>query len=111
MTDEEALGTPHEDRAAPSVPDPSGPPTPVEAADPVLNTISALGVGAVAVAGLCLAAMATTRPTMGATRSAKLEWERRQAQVEQAIQAQDAAPAPCAQVDAEAIGGERGPAR
>jgi hypothetical protein len=72
------------------MPDPSGSPKPAQAAEGAVRLIRALGIGAIVIGGLYLAATATTTSTIGATRSAKLEWQNRQGQIDQAIQ-QDAA--------------------
>ena len=63
-------------------------PEPVAADDPGLRAITALGVGAAALGGLFTLSALTARPTCGATRSAKLEFERRAAAIEQAIRDQ-----------------------
>jgi len=85
--------------------DPAGPPVPVartaESAGPGLMT-SLLTV--IAGSGVLLTMCSlTTQSCRGATRSARLEWERRQAQIEQAIAADEAL---CAEA-AEARQGER----
>ena len=81
--------TPSAEGLAAKLADPSGPPQPV-ASDDVLNTIAFVGVILVALGGLMVPVFTSTRHTAGATRSAKLEWENRQQQIEQAIQAEQA---------------------
>jgi len=77
---------PEDERIAGQMPDPTGPPRSVPKGDPVLNLIATLGVGLVAVGGVMFASFATTTRTCGATRSAKLQWEQRKLQIEQAYQ-------------------------
>ena len=73
--------------------DPGGAPRPVAPSDPMLKLIAALGVGTVALGGLLVPAFLTTGQTCGATRSAKIEWERRQLQIEQVIREDQDVPA------------------
>jgi hypothetical protein len=93
MENEQSVPRPEEERLAASMPDPSGPPQPVEATEGGLNWVTGLGIGVIVLGGLFWAANASTTRTAGATRSARLEWQSRQAQIEQAIQ-QDAAKTP-----------------
>jgi hypothetical protein len=86
--------------------DPAGPPQPVEKADdlapppespaggdPVLAFLTAAGVGLVALGGLVvLPILCSARATMGATRSAKLQWQDRQGQIERAVRQDQADP-------------------
>jgi hypothetical protein len=88
MSDEELQSPEPEDRLAPEMLDPSGAPQPVKPDDPVLRGIAQLGVIAVAVGGLMLPLFAEVGPTCGATRSAKLQWEQRQQEIDAAIQAE-----------------------
>ena len=81
------------DRLAAQMPDPSGPPQPVKVKDPVLSAIAGVGVACVAIGGLMLPMIASTGHTSGATRSAKLRWEYRQRQIEQATQEDQSDPA------------------
>jgi hypothetical protein len=90
MQNEESLPRPEEEKLAAQMPDPSGPPQPVEQGDPVLSLITAVGVGLVALGGLMLPAFVSTGHTAGATRSAKLHWESRGRQIEQAFQEEQA---------------------
>lgn len=71
-----------------SLPDPSGHPNPVADAVSFLGNAAAtvLAMGACA---LVVAAIAV--PTMGATRSAKLQWQERNRQAEEAIKKAEAA--------------------
>jgi hypothetical protein len=68
---------------APSPVDPSGRPTAVEAWDPVLNLIAALGIGGVIVLGTWVATGALERHTMGNLRSTKINWQQPPAQTGQ----------------------------
>jgi hypothetical protein len=90
MSNEEEVVQPVEQRTAdqpsvPAAPDPAGPPEPVGKNDPTMGMLTALGVGAVALGGLIVPAFLGGGATCGATRSAKIEWETRQRQVEQAL--------------------------
>jgi hypothetical protein len=64
----------------------SVPPIPEEGRVPLLANISMGTISmAVAGAGAIVLIGGTLTPTVGATRSAKLEWQRRQQQIEQAV--------------------------
>jgi hypothetical protein len=67
------------------LPDPAGPPQPVRRDDPVLATLTGIGVTVTAAATFLVLTGVTMRPCCGATRSAALEWQSRSAQVEQAF--------------------------
>ncbi len=85
------------------VPDPSGPPVPVASA--VSWTSVAMATFSVlACSGIAFVLLGSlTSPTMGATRSAKLQWEQRRAEIDRAIDEQlarrQAAPDRSAQLD------------
>ena len=68
-----------------AMPDPAGPPEPVEADDGVLRGLSVAGVVLVAAGGLLLPMVASTNTTMGAMRSTKIQWEQREAEVRRAL--------------------------
>ena len=68
-----------------SMPDPAGPPQAVEKDDDVLRGLSVLGVVLVAGGGLLLPLLASTGATAGATRSTKIQWEQRQAEIQRVI--------------------------
>lgn len=90
MSDERPLDEPQVDRVEPQNPDPSGPPEPVLAEDKFLTGLRALGIGAVALTGLVVICPATFGPTCGATRSARVQWDQRRQEMEQAAR-EDAA--------------------
>ena len=69
-------------------PDPDDAPTPVDRDDPVLKAIGAVSVTLAALGGLLIPAFTTVRATAGATRSTQLEWERRQCQIERAVESE-----------------------
>jgi hypothetical protein len=83
MSDEKTIRN-SEELLAKQMGEPSGPPQAVEARDPVLKAIAGLGIAAVVAGGLLIPAMCTTGSTRGATRSAKVKWEQRQQEIEQA---------------------------
>ena len=64
--------------------DPSGPPQSVAQKDPVRQLLTGVGIGVVVLGGLLLPATCSTHDTGGANRSAKLRWEERQKQIDQA---------------------------
>ncbi len=74
-------------------PDPSGPPQPVNRNDSKWRVIATVGVSTVALGGLFIPAFLNLGRTSGATRSAKIQWEQRQRQIEQVIQEDQAAQA------------------
>ena len=78
-----------------AMPDPAGPPKPIEKDDNVLRGLSVLGVVLVAGGGLLLPLMASTGATAGATRSTKIQWEQRRAEIRRAA-AEDQSSAPAA---------------
>jgi len=86
MNDPERPRQTGDERLSSEMPDSTGPPRPVPKGDPVLNLITTVGVSTVAIGGVMFAMSALTSPCRGATRSAKLQWEQRQLQVEQAYQ-------------------------
>jgi hypothetical protein len=63
--------------------DPAGPPKPVKKDDDI-GLLTALGVTVTVFGTLFTVCGLTARPTCGATRSARLQWEERAAQIEQA---------------------------
>jgi hypothetical protein len=93
VENEQPIPRPEEERLASDMPDPSGPPLPMPKKSFGAQLLTGLGTGTVVVGGLFLAAVATTGSTCGATRSTKLDWETRQAEIAQAVQ-QDAAATP-----------------
>jgi hypothetical protein len=84
MQSEEPVDVKSEDSLASRLGDPSGPPQAVEAKDPVLRAIAGIGITLVVAGGLLVPLASSVSPCMGATRSAKVQWEQRQQQVEQA---------------------------
>lgn len=82
----------NEDGGAPqeSLPDPNGPPQPVQQ-DAMINLLTTGGVVAAVAGSLFAMTSVIEGPTRGATRSAKLEWESRSAQIEQVFQEERAA--------------------
>jgi hypothetical protein len=97
MREDENPIRPEEEKLAAEMPDPAGPPQPERTGHPVLTAIGVLGLGTVGV-GLLLPMLVNTGVTMGATRSARIQWESRAQEIEEALQAeqrrQDEAPAP-----------------
>jgi hypothetical protein len=89
MSNEEPVSPQPEKPLAQQMGDPAGPPQTVEAKDPVLGAIAGIGITLVVAGGLLLPALATSRATCGATRSAKVRWEERQQQVDKAIAEQE----------------------
>lgn len=89
MQNDEPVSAQPDDRLSAQMPDPRGSPQPVDAADPVLNVIAAVGVGLVALGGLLLPIFVSTTQTCGATRSARIEWEYREQEIERAAQARE----------------------
>jgi len=85
MSNEQELPEPVDQPLASEPPDPSGPPQPVTKGDPMLGLLTAGGVTLVAAGGLFAPVFLGGGHTAGATRSAKIEWENRQQQVEQAL--------------------------
>ena len=68
------------------VSDPSGPPVPVEEAISWTG-IAVAAISFVACSGIAFVLLGNlSRPTMGSTRSSKLQWEQRRAEVDQAIE-------------------------
>ena len=65
--------------------DPSGPPQPVAGKDPLKQLITGVGIGVVVLGGLLLPATCSVTQTCGANRSAKVQWEQRQQQIDQAL--------------------------
>ncbi len=90
MKNDEPVSPTADKRLAAQMPDPLGPPQAVEANDPVLRTIATTGIVLVAAGGLLLATSGGTTHTCGATRSAKLRWEQRKAEVKEAAQSAQA---------------------
>jgi hypothetical protein len=84
MSNEEPIAEKVDESLASQMGDPTGQPQAVEAKDPVLKLIGGIGITVVVVGGLLLPAVVSTRPCMGATRSAKTKWEQRQHEVDQA---------------------------
>jgi len=84
MLNEQDVPEADEERLAEQMPDPAAPPQPVADDDPVLNTITAIGVGLIVIGGFLIPEVLSTGHTTGATRSAKIQWEDRQRQLEQA---------------------------
>jgi len=70
-------------------PDPAGPPVPVSREQGCSLTATVLSMLAVGV-GIALIMPAMTGATRGATRSTKLQWEQRQAEIEEAFARQQA---------------------
>jgi hypothetical protein len=86
MENEENLAPREEQRLAAQMPDPSGPPQAAGRNEAVMSTLGGVGIALVAIGGLLVPMFATTTPTMGATRSAKLQWQERQQEIRQAIE-------------------------
>lgn len=84
MENEEPVAKKPEELLAAQMGDPSGSPEAVEAKDPVLGLISGIGITLVVAGGLLIPMIGTTGHTCGATRSAKVQWEQRQHEVDQA---------------------------
>ena len=93
MNDEPNDVTKPDEPLAQAMPDPAGPPKPVAKDDDVLRSLSVAGVVLVAAGGLLLPMMASTGSCQGATRSAKVQWQQRQAEIRRAI-SEDQGPAP-----------------
>ena len=104
MENDENVVPREEENLAAQMPDPAGPPQPVQQAygpplavspprDPVLAAMTVVGVVLVVVTGLVVLVGRSTRATCGATRSARLQWQDRQGQIEQAIRQDQAASA------------------
>ena len=74
MNDEPNQATNPDESLAQAMPDPAGPPKPVEKEDDVLRALAVVGVVLVAGGGLLLPLTASTGATSGATRSAKIQW-------------------------------------
>lgn len=73
------------------VPDPMGPPMPICQDKPGCSlTTTVLSLLAVGIGGVLLLLPAITTPTRGATRSTRLQWEERQAEIDRAIAQQQA---------------------
>jgi hypothetical protein len=87
MENNENQVPPEEQRLAGEMPDPSGPPQAVGRNDAVMAGLGLAGIALVAVGGLVVALSTATAHTAGATRSAKLQWEQRQQEIQQAIEA------------------------
>lgn len=87
MYEEEDPIRPEEEKVAAEMPDPTGPPQPERKGHPVLTTVCVLGLGTVAV-GLLLPALVNMQSTAGATRSARIQWESRTREIEEALQAE-----------------------
>jgi hypothetical protein len=73
-----------------SLPDPSGPPQPVDPTESALAGLTGLGIVLVACGSIFVLTGLSAGPTCGATRSSKLEWENRTAQIEQALVREEA---------------------
>lgn len=84
MQNEEPVAPQPDEPLARQLGDPKGEPQAVEAKDPVLGAIAAVGITLVVGGGLLLPLVASTSRTCGATRSAKVKWEQRQHEIEQA---------------------------
>jgi hypothetical protein len=84
MPNEEPVSQTPENPAAIPNNDPSSQPRPVEAKDPILRIMTGAGIGLVVLGGLILPATCSVGTTCGATRSAKVRWEHRQQQIDQA---------------------------
>ncbi len=109
MNDEPNQATNPDESLAQAMPDPAGPPKPVEKEDDVLRALAVVGVVLVAGGGLLLPLTASTGATSGATRSAKIQWEQREAEVRQAMAQDDASlPANANQDSSQAGTGDRG---
>jgi len=67
------------------VPDPNGPPVPVQSG-PVMSLTTTVMSIAVAGGVVLMLISASTSSTMGATKSSQLEWQQRQAEIEQAAE-------------------------
>lgn len=86
QNDDRFTEQPEEGDVPADVPDPSGPPV------PLAKTVSWTGlavatVSVVACSGIAFVMLRSlTAPTMGATRSAKLQWEERRAEIDQVIE-------------------------
>jgi hypothetical protein len=86
MENADSLVPSEEQRLASQMPDPSGPPQAAGHNEAVMSALGGLGVALVAIGGLMVPIFASTGGTMGATRSAKLQWEQRQQEIRQAIE-------------------------
>jgi hypothetical protein len=84
MQEEENPIRSEEEKLAAEMPDPAGPPQPERTGHPVLATIGMLGLGTVAV-GLIFPLLTGTTATAGATRSARIRWESRVREIDEAI--------------------------
>lgn len=73
--------------------DPYAAPRPVKGTPEWLGVIGGVSVIGILAGGAFLSFVATRAHTCGATRSAQLQWEQRQAEIEEAV---IGAPAPCA---------------
>jgi hypothetical protein len=79
-----------EESLADAMPDPAAAPRPLKIEDPALRAIGIAGVALVTVGGLLLPFSMATTSTAGATRSAKIKWEERQAELRQAAAKEEA---------------------
>lgn len=91
MASEEPISPKVDESLAAQMGDPAGSPQAIEAKDPVLGAIATMGITAVVAGGL-LALFVDVAPCMGATRSAKVKWEKRQQEVMQAEAAHERLP-------------------
>jgi hypothetical protein len=85
MSNDEPKLPAEQPRLAEQMPDPAGSPQPEKEDDAGLGFISAAGVTVVVVGGLLFAGMPLVGSTRGGTRSARLVWEQRQEQIQQAL--------------------------
>ena len=90
MQNNEKLSLDDETAVESGLPDPSGPPQPVAGVDPALATLTGFGMVLVACGSILVLMELSTGPTCGATRSSKLQWEDRTAQIEQASAREEA---------------------
>ncbi len=109
MNDQPNDATKPDEPLTESMPDPAGPPQPVKKEDAVLRALSVAGVVVVAAGGLLLAMAPTIGATQGATRSTKIQWEQRQAEIRRAMSEDQALAPPDGKSDGSGAGaGDRG---
>jgi hypothetical protein len=82
----------HDEPLAEAMPDPAGPPRVVEAEDTALRGLGIAGVILVTAGGMLVPLSVATSSTQGATRSAHIEWQRRQAEIRRALDEEQATP-------------------